>query len=98
LKTYRYGFWSANSRWSVVDLTVKTVKWTSSEIIKAAFKKASEGSMKGVLAYTDELVVFQDFLSHDITCIFDVEAAIKLNSTFFKFASWYDHEFGYSNK
>ncbi|MHA7844239.1 MAG: type I glyceraldehyde-3-phosphate dehydrogenase [Winogradskyella sp.] len=83
---------------SVVDLTVKTQKETSLEEIKAAFKKASEGAMKGVLGYTDELVVSQDFVSDERTSIFDAEAAIELNSTFFKLVSWYDNEFGYSNK
>ena len=83
---------------SVVDLTVKTKKETSLEEIKSAFKKASEGSMKGVLGYTEELVVSQDFVSDDRTSIFDAAAAIELNSTFFKVVSWYDNEFGYSNK
>lgn len=83
---------------SVVDLTVKTKKETSLEEIKAAFKAASEGAMKGVLGYTDELVVSQDFVSDERTSIFDAEAAIELNSTFFKLVSWYDNEFGYSNK
>ncbi|MCB0399676.1 MAG: type I glyceraldehyde-3-phosphate dehydrogenase [Winogradskyella sp.] len=83
---------------SVVDLTVKTKKETSLEEIKAAFKKASEGSMKGVLGYTDELVVSQDFVSDERTSIFDADACIELNSTFFKLVSWYDNEFGYSNK
>ncbi|WP_066218629.1 type I glyceraldehyde-3-phosphate dehydrogenase [Formosa haliotis] len=83
---------------SVVDLTVKTKKDTSLEEIKAAFKAASEGAMKGVLGYTDELVVSQDFVSDARTSIFDAEAAIELNSKFFKVVSWYDNEFGYSNK
>ncbi|SDB38415.1 glyceraldehyde 3-phosphate dehydrogenase [Flavobacteriaceae bacterium MAR_2010_188] len=83
---------------SVVDLTVRTVKETSLEEIKAAFKKASEGKMKGVLGYTDELVVSQDFVSDARTSIFDADAAIELNSKFFKIVSWYDNEWGYSNK
>jgi glyceraldehyde 3-phosphate dehydrogenase len=84
---------------SVVDLTVKTKKETSLEEIKAAFKKASEsGPMKGVLGYTEELLVSQDFIGDARTSIFDAEAAIELNSTFFKLVSWYDNEFGYSNK
>ena len=83
---------------SVVDLTVKTQKETSLEEIKAAFKAASEGPMNGVLGYTDELVVSQDFVSDARTSIFDADAAIELNSTFFKLVSWYDNEFGYSNK
>ena len=83
---------------SVVDLTVKTQKDTSLEEIKSAFKKASEGSMKGVLGYTEELVVSQDFVSDPRTSIFDADASIELNSKFFKLVSWYDNEFGYSNK
>ncbi|GAA0744917.1 type I glyceraldehyde-3-phosphate dehydrogenase [Gaetbulibacter jejuensis] len=83
---------------SVVDLTVRTQKETSLEEIKAVFKKASEGEMKGVLGYTDELVVSQDFVSDARTSIFDADAAIELNSKFFKVVSWYDNEFGYSNK
>ncbi|MBT8324511.1 MAG: type I glyceraldehyde-3-phosphate dehydrogenase [Winogradskyella sp.] len=83
---------------SVVDLTVRTEKATSIDEIKAAFKKASEESMKGVLGYTEELVVSQDFVSDARTSIFDAEAAIELNPTFFKIVSWYDNEFGYSNK
>nr|WP_321245646.1 type I glyceraldehyde-3-phosphate dehydrogenase [uncultured Psychroserpens sp.] len=83
---------------SVVDLTVRTKKETSLEEIKAAFKKASEGSMKGVLGYTEDAVVSQDFVSDDRTSIFDAEACIELNSKFFKLISWYDNEFGYSNK
>jgi glyceraldehyde 3-phosphate dehydrogenase len=83
---------------SVVDLTFRTVKETSLDEIKAAFKKASEGSMKGVLGYTEDLVVSQDFISDARTSIFDADAAIELNSKFFKVVSWYDNEFGYSNK
>lgn len=83
---------------SVVDLTFRTQKETSLEEIKAAFKKASEGAMKGVLGYTEDLVVSQDFVSDARTSIFDAEAAIELNSRFFKVVSWYDNEFGYSNK
>jgi glyceraldehyde 3-phosphate dehydrogenase len=83
---------------SVVDLTFKTEKETSLEEIKAAFKKTSEGAMKGVLGYTDELVVSQDFVGDARTSIFDADAAIELNSKFFKIVSWYDNEFGYSNK
>ncbi|WP_053991166.1 type I glyceraldehyde-3-phosphate dehydrogenase [Mangrovimonas sp. TPBH4] len=83
---------------SVVDLTVKLQKETSLDEIKKAFKAASEGVMEGVLGYTDELVVSQDFVSDARTSIFDADAAIELNSTFFKVVSWYDNEFGYSNK
>jgi glyceraldehyde 3-phosphate dehydrogenase len=83
---------------SVVDLTVKLSKETSLEEIHAAFKKASEGDYKGIVGYTDEPVVSQDFVSDDRTSIYDADAAIQLNSTFFKLVSWYDNEFGYSNK
>ena len=83
---------------SVVDLTVKTKKETSLEEIKAAMKKASEGEMEGVLGYTDEMVVSQDFVSEERTSVFDSEASIELNSGVFKLISWYDNEFGYSNK
>jgi glyceraldehyde 3-phosphate dehydrogenase len=83
---------------SAVDLTFRTKKETSLEEIKNAFKKASEGAMKGVLGYTDELVVSQDFVSDARTSIFDADASIELNSRFFKVVSWYDNEFGYSNK
>lgn len=83
---------------SVVDLTVKTTKETSLAEIKAAFKKASEGSMKGVVGYTEDAVVSQDFVSDARTSIFDADACIELNSKFFKLISWYDNEFGYSNK
>jgi glyceraldehyde 3-phosphate dehydrogenase len=83
---------------SVVDLTVKLEKETSLSEINAAFKAASTGAMKGVVGYTDEPVVSQDFVSDDRTSIYDAGAAIELNSTFFKLVSWYDNEFGYSNK
>jgi glyceraldehyde 3-phosphate dehydrogenase len=83
---------------SVVDLTVRLQKDTSLDEIKNAFKVASEGEMKGVLGYTDELVVSQDFMSDSRTSIFDADACIELNSKFFKVVSWYDNEFGFSNK
>ncbi len=83
---------------SVVDLTFKTEKETSLEEIKKAFKTASETSMKGVLGYTEELVVSQDFVGDSRTSIFDAQAAIELNSKFFKVVSWYDNEYGYSSK
>jgi len=83
---------------SVVDLTFRTKKETSLDEIKKAFKTTSEGSMKGVLGYTDELVVSQDFVGESQTSVFDSEAAIELNSNFFKVVSWYDNEFGYSDK
>lgn len=83
---------------SVVDLTVKLKKETSLEAIGKAFKDASEGAMAGVVGYTDEAVVSQDFVSDARTSIYDAGAAIELNPTFFKLVSWYDNEFGYSNK
>jgi glyceraldehyde 3-phosphate dehydrogenase len=83
---------------SVVDLTVKLKKDTSYEEVKKAFKTASEGSLKGILGYTEEQVVSQDFVSDPRTSIFDAGAGIELNSRFFKVVSWYDNEAGYSNK
>ncbi|MFK7780726.1 MAG: type I glyceraldehyde-3-phosphate dehydrogenase, partial [Psychroserpens sp.] len=83
---------------SVVDLTVRTKKETSLEDIKAAMKKAADGSMKGVLGYTEDAVVSQDFVSEERTSVFDADSAIELNSKFFKLVSWYDNEFGYSIK
>ncbi len=83
---------------SVVDLTVKLSKETSLAEIKSVFKTASEGELAGVLGYTDEAVVSQDFIGDARTSIFDAEAGIELNSTFFKLVSWYDNEAGYSNK
>jgi glyceraldehyde 3-phosphate dehydrogenase len=83
---------------SVVDLTVRLEKETSYDEIKKAFKKASEGELKGILGYTDEAVVSQDFIGDARTSIFDAEAGIELNSKFFKVVSWYDNESGYSNK
>lgn len=83
---------------SVVDLTVRLEKETSYEEIKNVFKAASEGDLKGILGYTDEAVVSQDFVSDDRTSIFDAEAGIELSSKFYKIVSWYDNEFGYSNK
>ncbi len=84
---------------SVVDLTVKLAKETSYEDIKKTMKKAaSEGDLKGILGYTDEAVVSQDFVGDARTSIFDAEAGIELNSKFFKVISWYDNETGYSHK
>ncbi len=61
-------------------------------------KKASENELKGVLGYTEEAVVSQDFVSESMTSIFDADASIALNDNFFKLVSWYDNEFGYSTK
>lgn len=83
---------------SVVDLTLRTEKSTSYEEIKAAFKKASEGAFKGVISYTEEEVVSQDFVSDAHTCNFDAGAGIALNDNFFKLIAWYDNEYGYSAK
>lgn len=83
---------------SVVDLTVRLEKETSYDEIKQTFKKASEGSLKGILGYTEEPVVSQDFVGDARTSIFDAGAGIELNSKFFKLISWYDNEAGFSNK
>ena len=83
---------------SVVDLTVKLTKETSYEEIKKVMKEASEGDLKGILGYTDEAVVSQDFVGDTRTSIFDAEAGIMLSPTFVKLVSWYDNETGYSNK
>jgi len=83
---------------SVVDLTFKTTKETSLAEIKAALKKASETYMKGILGYTDEEVVSTDFIHDKQSSIFDAGSSIELNSKFFKLVSWYDNEWGYSNR
>jgi glyceraldehyde 3-phosphate dehydrogenase len=83
---------------SVVDMTVKVAKETSYEEIMAVLKKASENEMKGILGYTEDDVVSQDFIGDSRTSIIDAKAGIGLNSTFFKLVSWYDNEYGYSSK
>ena len=83
---------------SVVDLTFKTTKETSLAEIKAAMKKASETYLKGVLAYTEDEVVSTDFIHDTHSSIFDAGSSIELNSKFFKLVSWYDNEWGYSNR
>jgi glyceraldehyde 3-phosphate dehydrogenase len=83
---------------SVVDLTVRLEKPTSYDEIAAAIKAASEGELKGILGYTEDAVVSQDFVSDARTSIFDKEAGIMLSPTFVKLVSWYDNEWGYSNK
>ncbi|MCC8095320.1 MAG: type I glyceraldehyde-3-phosphate dehydrogenase [Tannerellaceae bacterium] len=83
---------------SVVDLTVNLAKETSYADICAAMKEASEGELKGILGYTDEEVVSSDFLTDPRTSIFDAKAGIQLTPTFVKVVSWYDNEWGYSNK
>jgi len=83
---------------SVVDLTVRLEKPASYADIKAAMKEASEGELKGILGYTEDEVVSQDFLTDARTSIFDAKAGIALNDNFVKVVSWYDNEWGYSNK
>jgi glyceraldehyde 3-phosphate dehydrogenase len=83
---------------SVVDLTVKTVKETSYKDVCAAMKKASETYLKGILAYTTDEVVSTDFIHDAHSSIFDAGSGIELNSRFFKLVSWYDNEWGYSNR
>ena len=83
---------------SVVDLTVELNKEASYKEICAAMKAASEGAMKGVLGYTEDKVVATDFRGEPCTSVFDAEAGIALDGTFVKVVSWYDNEWGYSNK
>jgi glyceraldehyde 3-phosphate dehydrogenase len=83
---------------SVVDLTFKTTKETSLKEINAALKKASETYLAGVLGYTDEEVVSTDFIHDKRSSIYDAGSSIELNSKFFKLVSWYDNEWGYSNR
>lgn len=83
---------------SVVDLTVKLSRPTSYNEIMEVFKKASESEYKGIVGFTNEPVVSQDFVSDTRTSIIDADAGIALNETFFKIVSWYDNEYGYSAK
>ena len=83
---------------SVVDLTVRTVKETSYAEISAAMKKASETYLKGYLEYTTDEVVSSDFIHCPASSIYDAGSGIELNSRFFKLVSWYDNEWGYSNR
>ena len=83
---------------SVVDLTVRLKTPATYEAVKAAMKEASEGSMKGILGYTEDEVVSEDFKGDARTSIFDAKAGIALNDNFVKVVSWYDNEWGYSNK
>ena len=83
---------------SVVDLTVKLESKTNYDKVMKALKKASENDLKGILGYTEDLVVSQDFIGDARTSIVDANAGIQLNETFFKIISWYDNEAGYSNK
>ncbi len=83
---------------SVVDLTCRLEKGASYDEIKAALKKASENELKGILGYTEDEVVSSDFIGDARTSIFDAKAGISLNNNFVKLVSWYDNEWGYSNK
>ncbi|MDR1153613.1 MAG: type I glyceraldehyde-3-phosphate dehydrogenase [Bacteroidales bacterium] len=83
---------------SVVDLTCRLEKSASYDEIKAAVKKASENELKGILGYTEDEVVSSDFVGDARTSIFDAKAGISLNNNFVKLVSWYDNEWGYSNK
>jgi len=83
---------------SVVDLTCKLEKEASYDEIVAAIKEASETSMKGVLSWTDDEVVSTDFIGNKFSSIFDIKAGIALNKNFVKLVSWYDNEWGYSNR
>ncbi|OYU84196.1 MAG: type I glyceraldehyde-3-phosphate dehydrogenase [Flavobacterium sp. BFFFF2] len=83
---------------SVVDLTVKLAKETTYEAIMAVLKNAADTNLKGILGFTEDDVVSQDFISDSRTSIVDAKAGIGLNSTFFKIVSWYDNEYGYSSK
>ncbi|SDM07264.1 glyceraldehyde-3-phosphate dehydrogenase (NAD+) [Oryzisolibacter propanilivorax] len=83
---------------SVVDLTVELEKEASYDEIKAEMKAQSEGALKGVLAYTEDKVVATDFIGETHTSVFDADAGIALDKTFVKVVSWYDNEWGYSNK
>ena len=83
---------------SVVDLTCRIEKAATYDEIKAAMKKAAEGELKGVLAYTEDDVVSSDFIGEPCTSIFDAKAGIALNANFVKLVAWYDNEWGYSCK
>jgi len=83
---------------SVVDLTCRLEKAASYDEIKKVVKEAAEGPMKGILAYTEDEVVSSDFITDPHTSIFDAKAGISLNDNFVKLVSWYDNEWGYSNK
>ncbi|MBE7537702.1 MAG: type I glyceraldehyde-3-phosphate dehydrogenase [Opitutaceae bacterium] len=83
---------------SVVDLTFRTTRDTSLDEIKAALKKASETYLKGILGYTNDEVVSSDFIHDPRSSIFDAGSSIELNKNFFKLVSWYDNEWGYSNR
>lgn len=83
---------------SVIDLTVNIAKSATYEEICKTIKRASENQLKGILGYTEELVVSQDFIGETCTSVFDSKAGLSLNNHFVKLVSWYDNEFGYSSK
>jgi glyceraldehyde 3-phosphate dehydrogenase len=83
---------------SVVDLTVNLATPATYAEVCAAMKEASQGDMKGVMGYTEDAVVSQDFIGDTHTSVFDATAGIALTDTFVKLVSWYDNEIGYSNK
>ena len=83
---------------SLVDLTVRLEKPTSDQEIKNSMKEASENELKGILGYTEDEVVSQDFVSEPRTSVFDAGAGFELNPNFYKIISWYDNEFGYATK
>ncbi|WP_121665485.1 type I glyceraldehyde-3-phosphate dehydrogenase [Mesonia aquimarina] len=83
---------------SVVDLTVRLKKEVSLEELKKTIKSAAENDLKGILGYTEEGVVSQDFVSESRTSVFDADASMALNNNFFKLVAWYDNEFGYASK
>jgi len=83
---------------SVVDLTVRLDKPATYEQIKKVVKEASEGPLKGILAYTEDQVVSSDFIGDSHSSIFDAKAGISLNDKFVKLIAWYDNEYGYSNR
>mmetsp|Transcript_28271 Transcript_28271/g.72388 ORF Transcript_28271/g.72388 Transcript_28271/m.72388 type:complete len:109 (+) Transcript_28271:2-328(+) len=83
---------------SVVDLTCKLKTPATYEEIKATMREAASGKYKGIIGYTDEQVVSNDFVTNSYSSVFDANAGISLNDTFVKLVSWYDNEWGYSNR
>ena len=83
---------------SLTDLTFQAEKEVTVDSVKAAVKKAAEGPLKGILGYTEDKVVATDFRGETCTSVFDAEAGIALDGTFVKLVTWYDNEWGYSNK
>lgn len=83
---------------SVVDLTCELAKATNYDAVCAAMKRASEGSLKGVLGYTEEPVVSSDLRGESCTAVFDAKASMALDPSFVKLVAWYDNEWGYASK